>query len=124
MGYSRYVSAICDASLLPLSYLQNRSQGKASNVRFYRDYSIADFAFCSVTAVLAAYAAFLRSARFGLCEELSHHPDLMRDMLEIGLNLENCELWLERAVFAIVAVMFVVIVMRVRVYLSPTNLNI
>ena len=37
----------------------------------------------------------------------------MRDMLEIGLNFENCELWLERAVFAIVAVMFVVIVVRV-----------
>lgn len=45
----------------------------------------------------------------------------MREMLEIGLNLENCELWLERAVFAIVAVMFIVIVVRVSDFLSSPN---
>ena len=41
----------------------------------------------------------------------------MRDMLELGLNLENCELWLERAVFALVAVMFVVMIVRVSIML-------
>jgi len=35
-------------------------------------------------------------------------------MLELGLNLENCELWLERAVVAILFVMFVIMVVRVR----------
>lgn len=35
-------------------------------------------------------------------------------MLEMGLNLENCERWLERAVLAFVALMVVVIVIRVR----------
>lgn len=38
----------------------------------------------------------------------------MREMLEMGLNLENCEIWLERAVFAIVAIMLVVTLVRVR----------
>lgn len=88
-------------------------QGKRSHVRFYRDYSIADFVFCSVSAMTASYAAFLGPARAGVCEELSRHPEIMRDMLELGLNLENCELWLERAVFAIVAIMFVVMIVRV-----------
>lgn len=37
----------------------------------------------------------------------------MREMLEIGLNLENCERWLERAVFAVLAVLFVIMVVRV-----------
>ena len=35
-------------------------------------------------------------------------------MLEMGLNLENCERWLERAVFVFVAVMVVIIIIRVR----------
>ena len=34
-------------------------------------------------------------------------------MLEIGLSVENCELWLERAVFAGLAIMFVIMVIRV-----------
>jgi len=40
---------------------------------------------------------------------------MMRDMLEIGLNLENCEQWLERAVFAGLAFMFVIMVIRVSI---------
>lgn len=82
-------------------------------MRFYRDYSIADFSFCAFFTALATYGAFRTSARAGVCEELSHHPELMRDMFEMGLSLENCERWLERAVLAILAVMFIVIVVRV-----------
>ncbi|KAH9482328.1 hypothetical protein JR316_0004426 [Psilocybe cubensis] len=86
---------------------------KPSHVRFYRDYSIADFSFCAFFAALATYGAFLGPARAGVCEEFSHHPELMRDMLEIGLSLENCELWIERAVYAGLAVIFVVMIIRV-----------
>lgn len=39
-------------------------------------------------------------------------------MLEIGLNLENCELWLEKAVFAGLAFMFVIMVIRVSLLAS------
>lgn len=88
-------------------------QNKSSLVRFYRDYSIADFAFCAFSLILGTYAAFLGPARAGVCEELSHHPELMRDMLEMGLNLENCERWLERAVFVVLVVSFVIMVVRV-----------
>ena len=66
---------------------------------------------------MATYGAFLGPARTGVCEELSHHPELMRDVLEMGLNLENCELWLERAVFAGLAFMLVIIVIRVSPHL-------
>ncbi|EDR12231.1 uncharacterized protein LACBIDRAFT_292726 [Laccaria bicolor S238N-H82] len=89
-----------------------------SYVRFYRDYSIADFSFCAFSAALATYGAFNSTARAGVCEEFSHHPELMRDMLEMGLTLENCERWLERAVLAALAVLFIVMVIRVRHTLS------
>jgi hypothetical protein len=64
-------------------------QAKASHVRFYRDFSIADFTFCTVSAMFATYAALVKDARASLCEKLSHHPYLMREMLEMGLNLEK-----------------------------------
>ena len=94
------------------------TQSIPSYVRFYRDYSIADFSFCAFSAALATYGAFNSTARAGVCEEFSHHPELMRDMVEMGLNLENCERWLERAVLAAVAVLFIVMVIRVRHTLS------
>jgi hypothetical protein len=94
------------------------TQSIPSYVRFYRDYSIADFSFCAFSAALATYGAFNSTARAGVCEEFSHHPELMRDMLEMGLTLENCERWIERAVLAALAVSFIVMVIRVRHTLS------
>lgn len=66
---------------------------------------------------MGTYGAFLGPARATVCEELSHHPELMRDGLEMGLNLENCELWFERAVFAALAFMLVIMVIRVSPHL-------
>lgn len=88
-------------------------------MRFYRDYSIADFSFTTFFTIFGIYATFRTSVRTAVCEELSRQPELMRDMLEMGLNLENCELWFERAVFAFIAVMIILIVVRVRAPLSP-----
>jgi hypothetical protein len=68
------------------------------------------------------YAAFVGGVRASLCEELSHNPALIREMLEMGLNLENCEIWLERAVFAIVAVMLLITLVRVR-SISPLSFS-
>ena len=48
-----------------------------------------------------------------ICEELSRHGDLMRDLAEIGLSPESCEQWFERAVVVFVGVMFIIIVVRV-----------
>lgn len=92
-----------------------------SYVRFYRDYSIADFSFCAFSAALATYGAFNSTARAGVCEEFSHHPELMRDMVEMGLTLENCERWLERAVLAALAVLFIVMVIRLHFLLAVSN---
>lgn len=101
------------------------SQNKASLVKFYRDYSIADFSFCALVTLGATYTAFLSSARAGVCEELSHHPELMRDMLEIGLNSENCEHWLERALVAIIGMLFVLLIIRVCFLpLSPPSVHV
>jgi len=113
--YFSSATSVCTVGLIGVV------KAKSSYLRFYRDYSIADFSFCAFSLVLATYAAFLGPARAGVCEELSHHPELMRDMLEMGLNLENCERWLERAVFAVLAVLFVVMVVRLHFLLAISN---
>jgi hypothetical protein len=90
-------------------------------VRFYRDYSIADFSFCTFFTMITIYGAFHTSASATVCEELSHHPDLMREVLEMGLSVENCEQWLERAVLGFVAFMIILVIIRLYFLLSIAN---
>jgi hypothetical protein len=92
-----------------------------SFVRFYRDYSIADFSFCTFFTAAGTYAAFRTSVRASVCEELSRQPELMRYMVEMGLNLENCELWFERAVLAWMGVMVVLIVVRLHFLMAVSK---
>ena len=91
-------------------------------MRFYRDYSIADFAFTALFTLVAAYGAFTApSLRAALCEELARQPDLLREMeagVGLSLSLENCEGWVERAVLAGAAGMVVVIVGRLHCLLA------
>ena len=83
-------------------------------MRIYRDYSIADFVFVTLATLGATYTTFSSSyVRSTVCEEFSRHPELMRDMGEMGLSLENCEQWFERAVVAVLGIMFILIVVRV-----------
>lgn len=90
------------------------SQGIPAYLRFYRDFSVADFTFCTISTVFVTYASFsCYSIRSTICEELSRHGDLMRDLAEIGLSPETCEQWFERAVLVFVGVMFIIIVLRV-----------
>lgn len=85
-----------------------------SYVRFFRDYTIADFVFMLLSAVTVSYASFSSaSMRAGVCEELGRQPELMRDMADSGLNLENCEYWFERAVVAVLGMILVLVVIRV-----------
>lgn len=88
-------------------------------MRFYRDYSIADFIASVCFTIIAAYGAFRSSTRTGVCEELSRQPELMRDLGDMGLSLENCERWFERAVMAFAAISVIICVARV----SPNSSN-
>jgi hypothetical protein len=63
--------------------------------------------------VVGAYFSFQQNVRTAVCEELSKQPELLRDMVEMGLSLENCELWFERAVMASVVIVMVIVVCRV-----------
>ncbi|KAI0368119.1 hypothetical protein BV20DRAFT_928224, partial [Pilatotrama ljubarskyi] len=88
-------------------------------VRIYRDYSIADFVFVTLATLSVSYTTFSSpSVRSTVCEELSRHPELMRDMGEMGLSLENCEQWFERAVVAVLGVMFILIVVRLHIVIA------
>ena len=89
-------------------------QGVPQYVRFYRDFSVADFTFCTISTLFVTYASFsYYSVRSRICEEVSRHGDLMRDLAEAGLSSENCEQWFERGVMVFVGIMFVIIVIRV-----------
>ncbi|KAM5540371.1 hypothetical protein V8D89_005829 [Ganoderma adspersum] len=88
-------------------------------VRIYRDYSIADFVFVTLATLSVSYTTFSQPyVRSSVCEELSRHPELMRDMGEMGLSLENCEQWFERAVVAVLGIMFILIVVRLHIVIA------
>jgi len=90
------------------------SQNIPSFVRFCRDYSIADLFFVIFAAISGAYVVSTNSSiRTGLCEEVSSQPDFIRDLADMGFNLENCEVWFERAVIGVMTMIAVVIVVRV-----------
>ncbi|KZS97835.1 hypothetical protein SISNIDRAFT_546881 [Sistotremastrum niveocremeum HHB9708] len=92
-------------------------------VRLYRDYSVADLSFSAITTLLFALASFRPAVRAAACEELSRQPDLMRELAETGLDLENCEPWIERAVLAFAGVMAVVLVVRLQFTLAVSSLH-
>jgi len=97
-------------------------KGIPAYLRFYRDFSIADFTFCTISTVFVTYASFsYYSIRSMICEELSRRADLMRDLAEIGLSPENCEQWFERAVSVFVGVMFIIIVLRLHLVIVVAN---
>lgn len=94
------------------------AQSKPTLVKFYRDYSIADFSFCAFITLIIGYNIFQPTLPLGVCEGLSQHPDLMRDMAELGLSSENCERWFKRSSLVFLAVMLVILVARVSLILQ------
>jgi len=93
-----------------------------SFVRFCRDYSIADLFFVIFAAISGAYVVSTNSSiRTGLCEEVSSQPDFIRDLADMGFNLENCEVWFERAVIGVMTMAAVVIIVRVHFVISISN---
>ncbi|KIY73875.1 hypothetical protein CYLTODRAFT_341362 [Cylindrobasidium torrendii FP15055 ss-10] len=94
---------------------------KPALIRFYRDYSIADFVFSAVATAASAYSTFQVSTRTGVCEEMSRQPELLRNMTDLGLSLENCERWFERAVMAFAACMVLVLVVRLHFLLAVSR---
>ncbi|KAJ3812020.1 hypothetical protein EV368DRAFT_74445 [Lentinula lateritia] len=93
-------------------------KSKPSLVKFYRDYSIADFSFCAFITLIIGYSIFQPTLPLGVCEGLSQHPDLMRDMAELGLSSENCERWFKRSSLVFLAAMLVILVARLHFLLA------
>ncbi len=90
-------------------------QRRTSNIRLFRDYCLADLAFGFFGTAMLAVFAKKGALRGMVCEELSRQPDLMRALSDgAGLNIENCESFLKRAFFCLVAVSGVILFIRVR----------
>lgn len=96
-------------------------RGKASFVRVYRDYIVGDFVFGTLFAAIGSYVAFRPTVRSNVCEMLSRQPDMLRDFIDLGLTLENCEPWFERGVFAFMVILIVVTVIRLHFVLALSS---
>lgn len=110
-----YFSAASAVSAIGFAGVVN---SKRSLVKFYRDYSIADFSFCAFITLIIGYGVFQPTLPVGVCEGLSQHPDVMRDLAELGLSSENCERWFRRSSLVFLAIMLIVLVARLHFLLA------
>jgi len=70
-----------------------------SYVRIFLQFACADFALYVLTLISVAFACYHPSNwRDTACELLSTQPDVLRTLAHAGLDLENCEHWIERVV--------------------------
>lgn len=100
-------------NFLILCLLGSFVQRLPAHVRVFRDYSIADLVFVTMSTLLFAFACVQPTLRGAVCEELSRQPELMRNLADTGLNIENCEMYFERGVVGIVGVMSILLICRV-----------
>ncbi|KAG1782936.1 hypothetical protein EV702DRAFT_1176229 [Suillus placidus] len=114
-AYFAAASAICFFGLAGIV------RGKPSFVRIYRDYIVGDFVFGTLSAAIGSYAAFRPTVRSNVCELLSRQPDMLRDFIDLGLSLENCEPWFERGVFAFMVILIVITVIRLHFVLALSS---
>ncbi|KAG1735051.1 hypothetical protein EDB19DRAFT_1127528 [Suillus lakei] len=114
-AYFAAASAICFFGLAGIV------RGKPSFVRIYRDYIVGDFVFGTLFAAIGSYAAFRPTVRSNVCELLSRQPDMLRDFIDLGLTLENCEPWFERGVFAFMVILIVITVIRLHFVLALSS---
>ncbi|KAG1892083.1 hypothetical protein F4604DRAFT_6991 [Suillus subluteus] len=96
-------------------------RGKPSFVRIYRDYIVGEFVCGTLFAALGSYVAFRPTIRSNVCELLSRQPDILRDFIDLGLNLENCEPWLERGVVAFMVILIIITVIRLHFVLALSS---
>ncbi|KAG8698286.1 hypothetical protein FRC08_006020 [Ceratobasidium sp. 394] len=92
-----------------------------AHVRVFRDYSIADLVFVTLSTLMFAFACVQPTLRGAVCEELSRQPELMRNLADTGLTIDNCEVYFERGVVGIVAVMSVLLICRMQFTLLVTD---
>ncbi|KAG8763582.1 hypothetical protein FRC11_001151 [Ceratobasidium sp. 423] len=92
-----------------------------AHVRVFRDYSIADLVFVTLSTLMFAFACVQPTLRGAVCEELSRQPELMRNLIDAGLTIENCDVYFERGVVGVVGVMSVLLICRMQFTLLVTD---
>lgn len=91
-------------------------------VRMYRDYWVTDISLSSLATIIFGTASFNPTVRTSICEEISRQPQLTRELVEVGLDLENCEPWLERAVVVGAGIMIIILIVRLQFLVALTRL--
>lgn len=65
------------------------------------------------STLIFAFACVQPTLRGAVCEELSRQPELMRNLMDTGLTIENCDMYFERGVVGVVGIMSVLLICRV-----------
>ncbi|KAG8933664.1 hypothetical protein FRC01_007804 [Tulasnella sp. 417] len=95
---------------------------RTTNVRLFRDYSIADLAFGFTSTAAFAFISSKPVVRSMMCEELSRQPDLLRTLSDsAGLNVENCESFLDKAIVSVLVALSVLLFIRLQFTLTVMN---
>lgn len=95
---------------------------RTTNVRLFRDYSIADLAFGFASTATFAFISSKPFVRMMMCEELSRQPDLLRTLSDsAGLNVENCESFLDKAIVSVLVALGVLLFIRLQFTLTVMN---
>ncbi|KAB5595548.1 hypothetical protein CTheo_1009 [Ceratobasidium theobromae] len=92
-----------------------------AHVRVFRDYSIADLIFVTLSTLMFAFACVQPTLRGAVCEELLRQPELMRSLIDAGLTIENCDVYFERGVIGVVGIMSVLLICRMQFTLLVTD---
>lgn len=93
-----------------------------SYVRIFLQFSFADFALYVLALVGVAFACYRPSNwRDSTCEGLSTQPDILRTLAQAGLDLENCENWIENVVLWVLISLSVGLMFKLQFIVAVTT---
>ncbi len=89
-------------------------QRTPSYIRLFLQYKLGDLVLSAVTLITLAFTSS-RSSRWheSTCNELFTQPDLLRLLLRFGVNIQECEIWLEKFITTAITVLCIVLILKV-----------
>jgi len=86
-----------------------------SYIHLFLQYTLGDLVLSAVTLISLAFTSS-RSSRWheSTCNELFTQPDLLRLLVRFGVNIQECEIWLEKFITTAITVLCIVLILKVQ----------
>ena len=90
------------------------SQSTPSSVRIFLHYTFGDLVVYVLVLISLAFTSS-RSSRWreSTCNELSTQADLLRLLQQSGVNIEECEIWLDKFITTALTVLSIGLILKV-----------